>query len=187
MSPRSLSLLILERTGLGKKKQNSVWTWQVKVLVTQLCPTLCDLMDITHQAPLSMEFSRQEHWSGLPFPSPGNLSDLGTATLQADSLPREPPGKQNNILYSPGYSPCTLQKCLFHCLYFPLDCRLREVRNLFSSRVTPSAFIINPWYKNFHFISVSMQRRIRVEERTKEQAEGKMKNFFRGLKRLFRI
>ena len=39
--------------------------------VTQLCPTLCDPMDYTaHQAPLSMEFSRQEYWSGLPFPSP---------------------------------------------------------------------------------------------------------------------
>ena len=39
--------------------------------VTQSCPTLCDPMDYTaHQAPLSMEFSRQEYWSGLPFPSP---------------------------------------------------------------------------------------------------------------------
>ena len=34
-------------------------------------------MDIAHQAPLSMVFSRQEYWSGLPFPSPGNLSDPG--------------------------------------------------------------------------------------------------------------
>ena len=69
----------------------------MKVLVTQLCPTLCDLMDITYQAPLSMEFSRQEHWSGLPFPSPGDLPDLGikprSLALQADSLPSEPPGK----------------------------------------------------------------------------------------------
>ena len=32
---------------------------------------------ITHQAPLSMEFSRQEYWSGLPFPTPGDLSDPG--------------------------------------------------------------------------------------------------------------
>ena len=41
------------------------------VLVVQLCPTLCDPMDIARQAPLSMGFSRQEHWNGLPFPSPG--------------------------------------------------------------------------------------------------------------------
>ena len=45
-------------------------------LVTQLCLTLCDPMDLTfpygaRQAPLSMEFSRQEYWRGLPFPSPG--------------------------------------------------------------------------------------------------------------------
>ena len=36
----------------------------------QLCPTLCDPIEGTHQAPPSLGFSRQEHWSGLPFPSP---------------------------------------------------------------------------------------------------------------------
>ena len=36
----------------------------------QPCPTLCDPIDGSHQAPLSLGFSRQEHWSGLPFPSP---------------------------------------------------------------------------------------------------------------------
>ena len=42
--------------------------------VAQSCPTLCDPMDSSlHQAPLSMGFSRQEYWSGLPFPSLGNL------------------------------------------------------------------------------------------------------------------
>ena len=44
------------------------------VLVIQSCPPLCGLLDhrlLAHQAPLSMEFSRQEYWSGLPFPSPG--------------------------------------------------------------------------------------------------------------------
>ena len=49
------------------------------------------------QAPLSMEFSRQEYYSGLPFPSPGDLPDLGmeprSPTLQADSLPWGPPEK----------------------------------------------------------------------------------------------
>ena len=50
-----------------------------------------------YQAPLSMGFSRQEYWSGLPFTSPGDLPDPGnepgSPTLQADSLPSEPPGK----------------------------------------------------------------------------------------------
>ena len=50
-------------------------------------------------APLSMEFSRQEYWSGLPFPSPGDLPgpeiSLGSPAQQADSSPTEPLGKLN--------------------------------------------------------------------------------------------
>ena len=52
---------------------------------------------VAHQASLSIGFSRQEYWSGLPFPSPGDLSGPGikngSAALQADSLPSGPPGK----------------------------------------------------------------------------------------------
>ena len=52
---------------------------------------------VAHQAPLSMEFSRQEYWSELPFPSPRDLPDPGieprSPALQADALPSEPPGK----------------------------------------------------------------------------------------------
>ena len=52
---------------------------------------------VAHQAPLSMGFSRQEYWSGLPFPSLGDLPDPGieprSPALQADSLTSEPPGK----------------------------------------------------------------------------------------------
>ena len=67
------------------------------VLVTPLCLTLCDPMGcVAHQAPLSMEFSMQEYWSGLPFPSPGDLPDPGiepgSPALQADSLLTEPQG-----------------------------------------------------------------------------------------------
>ena len=51
---------------------------------------------VAYQA-LSMGFSRQECWSGLPFPSPGDLPDPGieprSPALQADALPSEPPGK----------------------------------------------------------------------------------------------
>ena len=52
---------------------------------------------VAFQAPLSVGFPRQEYWSGLPFPSPGVLSDPGikarSPVLQADSLPPEPPGE----------------------------------------------------------------------------------------------
>ena len=58
---------------------------------------------VAPQAPLSMEFSRQQYWSGLPFSSPQDLPDpgieLGSLALQADSLPSEPPGKPE-FLYS---------------------------------------------------------------------------------------
>ena len=52
---------------------------------------------VARQAPLSMDFSWQEYWSGLPFPSPGDLPnpgiEPGSPGLQADSLPSEPPEK----------------------------------------------------------------------------------------------
>ena len=67
------------------------------MLVAQLCVTLCDPMDCS-QAPLSMGFSRQEYWSSLPFPSPGDPPNSRikprSPALQADSLSSEPPGKQ---------------------------------------------------------------------------------------------
>ena len=71
------------------------WNW---LSVTQLCPTLCNPMDYTRQAPLFMEFYRQEYWSGLSFPPPGDLPDRGiegldsrSPALQADSLLSKPP------------------------------------------------------------------------------------------------
>ena len=52
---------------------------------------------VAHQAPPSVGFSRQEYWSGLPFPSPGDLPDPGVEprfpALQADALTSKPPGK----------------------------------------------------------------------------------------------
>jgi len=75
-------------------------------LVAQSCLTLSNSVipwTVTHQASLSMEFSRQEYWSGVPFPSPGNLPDPGieprSPALHADSLPSEPPGKPHCFLF----------------------------------------------------------------------------------------
>ena len=65
------------------------------MLVTQLCLTFATQWTVARQAPLSIEFSRQKYWSGLPFPSPGDLPDPGIEpgypALQADSLLPEPP------------------------------------------------------------------------------------------------
>ena len=58
---------------------------------------------VADELPLFMEFSRQEYWSGLPFPSPGDLPDPGMEPgfdLQADSLPSELPGKKSLLLSS---------------------------------------------------------------------------------------
>ena len=56
---------------------------------------------VAHQAPPSTEFSRQEYWSGLPFPSPGDLPDPGiepgSPAFQADALTSEPPGNSKWI------------------------------------------------------------------------------------------
>ena len=62
-------------------------------LVAKSCPTLATSWIVALQAPLSMGFSRQEYWSGLPCPSPGDLPDPGikpwSPALQAESLPTE--------------------------------------------------------------------------------------------------
>ena len=90
-----------------------------------------------------MEFSRQEYWSGLPFPSPGDLSNLGfelwSPALQADSLPAEPAGKPILNLVSVKSSVCvyvfissyvqTLQHVALFCMTSLLNkwCHTRHV------------------------------------------------------------
>ena len=63
----------------------------------QLCPTLCNPMDCIQPDSSVHWIFRQEYWSGLPFPSPGDLPhpamEPGSPSLQVDSFPTEPPGK----------------------------------------------------------------------------------------------
>ena len=65
----------------------------MKVVVIQSCPTLCDPMDCSSPGSSVRIFARQGYWSGLPFPSPGDLPDPGiepgSPALKADSLPTE--------------------------------------------------------------------------------------------------
>ena len=110
---------------------------------------------VSYQSPLFMEFSRQEYWSGLPFPSPGDLSNLGTEPwfpeLQAYSLLSEPSGKP--FFQLSNYSGVYLHFfCRIWCLqsfskviswhHSPLDCLcLHEDAGL---------FIIVKGQKNWH-------------------------------------
>ena len=67
--------------------------------VAESCPTPCDPWTVAHQAPLSVGFSRQEHWSGLPLPSPGDLPDPGmeAGSPIAGRFFTEPPGKDRHM------------------------------------------------------------------------------------------
>ena len=76
-----------------------VITIEAALLISGVCQSLSRVHCVTpwtaaRQAPLSMGFSRQEYWSGLPFPSPGDLPNpgikSGSPVLQADSLPLSP-------------------------------------------------------------------------------------------------
>ena len=82
--------------------RNFNWTQWYCTVACCVCSSfsrvqLCHPWTVAHLAPLSMEFSRQKYWRGLPFPSPGDLPNPGikplSPVLQADSLPAELPGK----------------------------------------------------------------------------------------------
>ena len=89
----------------------------VKVKSLSLVRLFATPWTVSYQAPPSMGFSRQEHWSGLPLPSPGDLPNPGikpgSPALEADTLTSEPPG--NMYLFSEDgekHHPMTVQKTL---------------------------------------------------------------------------
>ena len=73
-----------------KSQKNFFSGWWLIGLVTKSCPTLATLWTVACQGPLSMAFSRQEYWSVLPIPSPGDHSNPGikprSPALQADAM-----------------------------------------------------------------------------------------------------
>ena len=76
-------------------------TWKVKVKSLSHVRLFATPWTVAYQALLSMGFSRQEYWSGSPFPSPGDLPDPGieprSPALQADALTSESPGKPDSV------------------------------------------------------------------------------------------
>ena len=91
------------------------------MLVAQLCPTLCEPMNCSPEAPPSLEFSRQGYWNGLTFPFPGDLPDPGieprSSCIAGRFFTAEPPGKLFQIIFQykllQDIAPCyTLGPCL---------------------------------------------------------------------------
>ena len=82
----------------------------------QSCPTLCDPIDGSHQAPPSLGFSRQEHWSGLPFPSPKHESDKWKLSRSVVSNFQRPRGLQPTRLFCPWDFPGKSTGVGCHCL-----------------------------------------------------------------------
>ena len=82
--------------GVATEGSHSTYPLKVKVKSLSCAHLFATPWTVAHQAPPSIGFSRQEYWSGLSFPSPGDLPNprikLRSPALQADSLPSEPPG-----------------------------------------------------------------------------------------------
>ena len=95
-----------------ENKVKGRWAWMVrycrkrkaKVKLLSRVRLFVTPWTVAYQAPPSVGFSRQEYWSGLPFPSPGDLPDpgieSGSPTFQADTLTSEPPGKPHWVTKS---------------------------------------------------------------------------------------
>ena len=106
---------------------------------------------VARHAPLSMEFSRQEYWSGLPLPSPRDFPnpgiEQGSPALQADPLPSEPPGKP--YLYRFTYSgvPYKLKHTIFILLYLLLSLSIMFSRFIhITACVTISLLLLTEYY-----------------------------------------
>ena len=119
------------------------WVASIQELGRCVCVSCSVVSDFLQSHGLSTEFSRQEYWSGLPSPSPGDLPnpgiESGSPALQADSLPSELPGKPwvtaNHCLISkpPWMGP--------YCFFFLFTVSLRKV--MFSG----------PWLSHLSFTS----------------------------------
>ena len=143
--------------------REALWTWvNVKVKSLRRVRLFATPWTIAHQASPSMGISRQEYWSGLPFPSPGDLPDPGikprSPALQADTLTSELPWVVDNIssiLASSGVNGTST--CLYRCtkidlpqhgLRFSILCLGKQIAlfsPFFSRTVSVSSQFLKPW------------------------------------------
>ena len=115
---------------------------------------------VAPQAPPSMGFSRQEYWSGLPFPSPGDLPNPGiesrSPVLQADALTSEPPGKPHISyyyiilynLYEPHIIIIIIIIIPYLSSYLSLSIMDSQLLNYIYSKVIWKVIEISIWNKN---------------------------------------
>ena len=115
----------IQRQRLGEKAVGEIQEWSLKVKLLSRVRLFATPWTVAYRAPPSVGFSRQESWSGLPFPSPGDLPDPGieprSPTLQADALPSEPPGKPHGAWAGPNtledfFTSMTFSFCLLYHL-----------------------------------------------------------------------
>ena len=83
--PISFSKIIVCTVLWSKIACKATLLWHTWCSIVQLCLTFCGPMDYSPQAPLSMEFSSEEYWSGLPFPTLGNLPNPGIKPMSLAS------------------------------------------------------------------------------------------------------
>ena len=83
--PISFSKIIVYPVLWSKIASKATLLWHTWCSVVQLCLTFCNSMDYSPQAPLSMEFSSEEYWSGLTFPTLGNLPNPGIKPMSLAS------------------------------------------------------------------------------------------------------
>ena len=103
----------------------SLWSMKVKEKSLSRVQLFVTPWTVAYQTPLSMGFSRQECWSGLPFPSPGDLPNPGinprSPALQADALLSEPPGKFYNFMICINYLHYLVNKLTWGYKNFYID------------------------------------------------------------------
>ena len=112
--------------------------------MAQSCPTHCDTMGCSTPDSLSMGFSRQEYWSGLLFPSPGNLPNSGiearSPAVQADSLSSE-----NGFIKNFHYTSFHMLNCICKVYIFPVPLKCFIIKGYYSLYQRDSGTnLINP-------------------------------------------
>ena len=113
----------------------------VCVWISESCPTLCDPTNCSRQASLSMEFSRQEYWRRLTFPSPEDLPSPGIEPWSpADSLPFELQGSPPAVWFLPYILTINIITKRLH-LWAPI-CILTHQKNIFLQQRTYSDFTL---------------------------------------------